>query len=684
MASGNKSIYEPLDYSRTEIRLLWIKSEPGERPMRVELKRRSLDGQRWFALSYVWGSLSSEEKLLVNDGIEFEVGSNLMEALTELDKNMLFRRKLWIDAICINQQDNAEKRNQVRLMSRIYKQASGVLVWLGPADNDSSLVFKLLKTMADELEKNPAINQEILPGFYSESWLAKPEYGEIASRFSYDDIFAPIHDLFYRRPYWTRVWTFQELSLSRFGPFSSFLCGSDMLTCLDLLKVIGWKAKRKNKKSVFGDINPRIGSLVHTMMAGESPWSLFSYATLELPNCQGPPWNVESRNLVLIVQQTAAKRQANDPRDKLFGLAGIVDLGIDVNYDMSVSRVYRDFAVYQIGTVDNLSFFLEYAGVSRSSPRLMLPSWTPDWDFVSKESLRVWRGVTHGNPYSANKGMEKTSSRVVSGDILELPGVICDTVQDVMTFLSDVSDTSQERDTRALSFLFGCSIAEAIKNLTSGRIGVYKTGIPMLQAIFRTYCQDKHPINKALRLDVSNPTFDSEAAAFLRLLASLKLHEDIISSVQEREDVTLSLLERLVKDQHSAATSSPPSISDVFQRSGQIFDSWDSILNAATLQINEGFLSNLAEPSVIEQSPFSRYKLQPLRTRQGYIGYARATVHAGDIVCASSASSMPFVLRRQQNGYRFVSNCFLLGFMDGEVKSGLDSGAFELETFSIY
>jgi hypothetical protein len=115
-----------------------------------------------------------------------------------------------------------------------------------------------------------------------------------------------------------------------------------------------------------------------------------------------------------------------------------------------------------------------------------------------------------------------------------------------------------------------------------------------------------------------------------------------------------------------------------------MFDSWESILNAAILQINEGFFSNLAEPSVIEQSPFSRYKLQPLRTRQGYIGYARATVRAGDIVCASSTSSMSFILRRQQNGYLFVSNCFLLGFMDGEVKSGLDSGAFELDIFSIH
>lgn len=38
---------------------------------------------------------------------------------------------LWIDAICINQHDLAEKARQIPLMTRIYSTAARVLVWLG-------------------------------------------------------------------------------------------------------------------------------------------------------------------------------------------------------------------------------------------------------------------------------------------------------------------------------------------------------------------------------------------------------------------------------------------------------------------------------------------------------------------------------------------------------------------------
>lgn len=39
---------------------------------------------------------------------------------------------LWIDAICIDQSNDAEKNQQVPLMKNIYEAASLVLIWLGP------------------------------------------------------------------------------------------------------------------------------------------------------------------------------------------------------------------------------------------------------------------------------------------------------------------------------------------------------------------------------------------------------------------------------------------------------------------------------------------------------------------------------------------------------------------------
>jgi hypothetical protein len=53
------------------------------------------------------------------------------------------KKWLWIDAICINQSDSAERSQQIFLMLEIYSQAPGVLVWLGPESfrSDFAMVF---------------------------------------------------------------------------------------------------------------------------------------------------------------------------------------------------------------------------------------------------------------------------------------------------------------------------------------------------------------------------------------------------------------------------------------------------------------------------------------------------------------------------------------------------------------
>ena len=83
------------------------------------------------ALSYVWGSRENLQRILVND-FECEVGENLHAALLQL-RDRFIERVIWVDAICINQDDTAEKGYQVQSMAKIYAKASRVLVWLGAA-----------------------------------------------------------------------------------------------------------------------------------------------------------------------------------------------------------------------------------------------------------------------------------------------------------------------------------------------------------------------------------------------------------------------------------------------------------------------------------------------------------------------------------------------------------------------
>lgn len=52
---------------------------------------------------------------------------------------------LWIDSICINQEDAAERGNQVQIMDRIYRNASIVIAWLGEGDQFSrTAVYELI------------------------------------------------------------------------------------------------------------------------------------------------------------------------------------------------------------------------------------------------------------------------------------------------------------------------------------------------------------------------------------------------------------------------------------------------------------------------------------------------------------------------------------------------------------
>lgn len=86
------------------------------------------------ALSYCWGDRAKTKTMTV-DGTPFGISANLEAALTQLRKPDE-ERILWADAICINQNDDAEKRREVACMRAIYYGARRV-VWLGPAEPDS-------------------------------------------------------------------------------------------------------------------------------------------------------------------------------------------------------------------------------------------------------------------------------------------------------------------------------------------------------------------------------------------------------------------------------------------------------------------------------------------------------------------------------------------------------------------
>jgi hypothetical protein len=65
-------------------------------------------------------------------------------------------RIIWADAVCIDQQNNAEKEQQVQRMAEIYSKASRVIVWLGESDGDGERALEDIRLAADNMPGRPA------------------------------------------------------------------------------------------------------------------------------------------------------------------------------------------------------------------------------------------------------------------------------------------------------------------------------------------------------------------------------------------------------------------------------------------------------------------------------------------------------------------------------------------------
>lgn len=128
--------YKPLLYTDS---VRFLKVSPGL-PIRCKLVQCRLSQQpKYEAVSYTWGTMNDVKPIKINKR-RFLVGSNLYEFLEQLCLQGQ-RRKIWCDAICINQNAVNERNHQVRLMGDIYKNAALVLVWLGPEADNSQFIF---------------------------------------------------------------------------------------------------------------------------------------------------------------------------------------------------------------------------------------------------------------------------------------------------------------------------------------------------------------------------------------------------------------------------------------------------------------------------------------------------------------------------------------------------------------
>ncbi|KAE9363193.1 HET-domain-containing protein [Stipitochalara longipes BDJ] len=208
-------IYTPLAPADKQIRLLKICSGLPEHPLECIIEPVFLQDAQYTALSYCWGAGTDRIYIMVN-GQTIAVTRNLENALRRLRKTDQ-DTVVWADAICINQQDCAEKSVQVGMMGNIYSKATEVWIWLGEAGDNSDAAMNYIRNIKtldfEDPKYSPPLN----------TWKAIK--------------------LLWSRPWFERLWVVQEALLAR---KSTFNCGQQSVDfdCFVTLKEIQMRYRR--------------------------------------------------------------------------------------------------------------------------------------------------------------------------------------------------------------------------------------------------------------------------------------------------------------------------------------------------------------------------------------------------------------------------------------------------------
>ena len=197
--------HPPLPNEGGRIRLLQVSltdGPPGEKPrLRGRFEVVALDDERppFLAISYAWGDAKPVDKIWFNSARYLDLTSSASELLRHLaacGTSLYF----WIDAVCINQDDKAEKASQIDLMHQVYSQAEEVLAWVGEEDDDGELAFRFLGILRQAIRtlmrsKLP-LNLKNLTSRPGCEW-PSPSWQALSS--------------FLQRPFFRRVWIIQEM-----------------------------------------------------------------------------------------------------------------------------------------------------------------------------------------------------------------------------------------------------------------------------------------------------------------------------------------------------------------------------------------------------------------------------------------------------------------------------------------
>jgi Heterokaryon incompatibility protein (HET) len=642
--------YAPLDPTKDEIRLLRILPRDHENEVACTLEKISLkEHPKYLALSYAWGDPTLSSQIVINSMKVF-ITKNLEIALRHLQEHVE-PVAIWIDALCINQNDVIEKAEQVTKMKEIYQQAENVLVWLGPAADGSDEVIGYLEWIGETVEDlglAGITDHDIREAFnlpndpHCKSVKDKLEQLYTEFDFLFPDLFPwQAHQNFMKRDWCTRSWVVQELAVAR---GATFMCGKRKISYDHLANADDFFhryacSSRERSKFIENPLDQERRRTYNTIMKtnGHSPMSaMLSFRQFYQGTSlrKGIVENRPNRSLLSLLQKTLiyesedVRLRATDGRDKIYALMGLAadkeQLGISINYsqDYTSTDLYKDVsrALLQHGGSSILAF-RPRRQIDLSND---LPSWVCDWS--SKIQLPFSRGVTD-KPFSASGSSTFEISFPGCGKVLEVDGVqVGKVTQRIIPSIS--REALMGGDCSELpNFLY--QVQKICHDLPEEDLARLLIGD---RSVFDTDGMKADFLPKARRATVASAL---KGFRGLKRMAEYVTRVYAIQKSVEWDDETEKLYERVEEDR---------------------------------VEVQRGF----AEVTAYGGSLLLSLERCVFRSSEGYVGLGPVDLQVGDMICILLGVNVPFIVRPVdvpdggEGTYRIVGEAYVHNIMDGE------------------
>jgi len=631
---------------------------------------------RYRALSYTWAwpfevnltgvsnkNIEISSSITCNDAV-LHVTENLFQALCYLGSAGTIGW-LWIDAICINQDDEKEKSDLICQMDTIYSNAVEVIGWLGYAH---LFTKDLIWATTDFLEKFHKHENFENSGYnWPTDSLHDPSVGLF---FNVDDLASCLLSVyfFYNSCRWfKRAWVTQEIVLAKHvrmfcGEFEVSLAGlqtfamimertgwlaliiSTAGSSIDkwenrgwLFELLTWKSISKEMSRVLNsnDHIDRRPTLIETEIFSHPPGSPGRYLTC-------------FHHLLL----STANFRCSEPLDHVFsaiGLAGpeykstIMPL-IGIEYTMKPAEFCLEIARSILSRSKYLDILVS-AGIQEhldGGSDEGLPTWVPN--YTSPPRFSAFSRI---NPRSLDAGLceENAPSFMVHGRDLVCNGAVFDTIE---MFL-DLD-----------CFLFKITLLEFC-----AQFPIMINNRPRLEVLWRTLILDS-------TFDGTTPAPDDYAASFMAMIA--RKDGPTLANAQAAGESTEEYFGCL--DGWLDTLNAKQVLGDNALTSDEM-RKYTGILESVTPHgRKKGPLPHTLKDDVDRTAlPYTRSVGQPrgldrvFKTAKGFMGICRGPCQAGEQVWALRNAHVPFVLRENSvlGSFEVVGTCFILDKMQGEM-----------------